>query len=398
MANTDSALLVISKALWDPHPTTDEKSERFLAQALGYPGSWHVVRTIEKEPTVAAAAAAAACTDDKPADVPSTSSSSSNTGYQQQQQQQQNQKQKEESRLIIVDRIYAGDPSTGVDMWFNHHAAQEAATEWVEGESSPYQFKGGQLLPRKPKFAKGDQVRVNYDGKWWSATISKRNERKEGYRYTVFYPQDGTTQTQVLEEDIELMGDPHQMAEDMGLSKEWQAKLNGKKWKISSPDGKTFTSKASAMKHFKKLMANNNKNEDQDDDHAQKTTPELSAGDPPWRTAGHRYIGRRVKKIMEHQKSATRTVKIEQNGTVVGWIADTDVDTNGEPGFVSEQTNQPANLFCVVYDDDKNHPYFSLLLQTEDLEEYELEECLLPVDEQQEQGQKDERSSKKQKT
>ena len=344
MANADSALLVISRALWNPKPTTDEKSQRFLAQALGYPSSWHVVRTIEHEPV--SAGGGGDDNDDEAA-----------TG-----------------RLVIVDRIHAGDPSAGVDMWFNHHAAQAAAEEWVEGESSGYEQKGGQLLPRKPKFQKGDQVKVHYEGDWLPATIQKRSERKEGYRYTVFYPQDNTTQSQVHEEDIQLMDDPYKVAEDMGLDG-WQAKLSGKKWKFISPDGKTFTSKTSAMKHKKKLDK-----EGADDD--KPKPPDLSEGDPPWRTTNHDYLGRRVKKTSQHQKSATRTVTIEQFGTVVGWIADTDVDTNGEPGFVSERTNKPANLFYVVFDDEPSHPYYSLLVQSQDLEEYELESCLLPPEEE----------------
>lgn len=346
----DSAMLVISRALWNPKPTTDAKSQRFLAQALGYPGSWHVVRTIEDESDY----------DNVPAEAAAASEGDAANAT---------------SRLVIVDRIFAGDPSAGVDMYFNHHAAQAAAEDWVEGESKGYEQKGGQLLPRKPKFQKGDQVKVNFEGEWLPATIQKRSERKEGYRYSVFYPQDNTTQSQVVEEDIQLMDDPYKVAEDMGFGDGWQAKLNGKKWKFISPDDKIFTSKTAAMKHKKKLDKEGAEDE-------KPKQPELSEGDPPWRTTDHPYLGRRVKKISQHQKSATRTVSIEQLGKVVGWIADTDVDTNGEPGFVSERTNKPANLFCVVFDDEPNHPYYSLLMQTQDLEEYELESCLLPPEEE----------------
>ena len=112
--------------------------------------------------------------------------------------------EKENETSVIVDRIYAGHPTAGVDMYFNHPAAQAAAAEWLEGESSGYEKKGGQLLPRKPKFQKGDQVKVNYEGVWCPATIQKRNERKEGYRYTVFYPEDNTTQTQVEEQFVSV--------------------------------------------------------------------------------------------------------------------------------------------------------------------------------------------------
>lgn len=329
MASADSALLVIARALWNPKPTTDEKSQQYLANALGYPRSWHVVRTIETNNTT----------------------------------------------KLIVDRIYTGSPSAGVDMYFNHHAAQAAAIDWVDGESSPHSKKGGQLLPRKPKFVKGDKVQVQFEGEWFNATIQKRNERKDGYRYTVYYPEDNTTQTQVGEELIRLMDDPVQVAAQMGLDGGWQAKQqSGKKWKFVSPDGKNFTSKAAALKYHK------NKDKKAKDDSSKKRKkdePDLTEGDPPWRTTGHAYIGKRVKITTEHQKSATRTVRIEQQGKIVGFIADTDVDTNGEPGFISEQSNQPANLFHCVFDDEPGHPYFSLLLERKDMEEYEVQEGLL---------------------
>ena len=86
----------------------------------------------------------------------------------------------------------------------------------------------------------------------------------------------------------------------------------------------------------------------------------------------------------EHKKSATRTVKIEQIGTVKGWIAETDVDKNGEPGFISERSGKPANLFEVVFDEERSHPYFTLLLERQDMEQYEVEAGLVPLDEKQE--------------
>ena len=353
MASADSALLVIAKALWNPKPTTDAKSQQYLANALGYPRSWQVVRTIEEK----------------------------------------------DGKKIIVDRIYAGSPDDGVDMYFNHHAAQAAAADWIEGESNGYEKKGGQLLPRKPKFQKGDRVQVDFEGDWYNATIQKRTERKDGYRYTVFYPEDNTTQTQVKESSIKFMDNPVQVAEQMGLDGGWEAKLSGKKWKFTSPDGKNFTSKVAAMKHYKKLAkgesskASGKKSKGSTTGNA-KDEPDLTEGDPPWRTTGHDYLGRRVKITTKHQKSATRTVSIDQEGTVVGWIADTDVDTNGEPGFVSERSHKPANLFHCVFDDEPGHPYLTLLVERKDMEEYEVEEALI---EQTDDGA-DEKAAKKQKT
>jgi hypothetical protein len=384
MATADSALHVISRALFDPNPTTDEKSERYLAMALGYPGSWHVVRRIEEEKassSLSSSSPAKSSSAPKPEEEGAPPhSSSSPTKHD----------DKGQGRFIIVDRIYAGSPAEGVDMWFNHIAAQTAAEEWVEGESSAYGKKGGQLLPRKPKFQKGDQVRVNYQGEWCAARIDRRTEKKEGFRYNVHYLKDNSTQKMVNEEEIELLENPYQTADGMGLEG-WQAKLQGKKWKFISPDGKNFSSKTAAMKHKKKL--------DKGGKAAKKEEPapqesQLSEGDPPWRTTGHEYVGRRVFTTFEHKKSATRTVTIEQVGTVKGWISETDVDKNGEPGFVSERSGKPTNLFEVVFDEERSHPYFSLLLERQDMEQYEVEAGLIPLEE----TGAEEPANKKQKT
>jgi hypothetical protein len=99
---------------------------------------------------------------------------------------------------------------------------------------------------------------------------------------------------------------------------------------------------------------------------------EVQEDDPPWRTLGHPFIGRRVFLTSQQQNSASRTVAVEQVGTVTGWIASTDVDTQGNPGYVSEYTNKPADLFHVVFDEELGHPYFPLLLLSQDLEEREL--------------------------
>jgi len=59
----------------------------------------------------------------------------------------------------------------------------------------------------------------------------------------------------------------------------------------------------------------------------------------------------------------------------------TDVDSSGEPGFVSDKTGKPAALYHVEFPEDLNHPYANLLVQSQDLEEYELLNCLLPEEE-----------------
>ena len=103
-----------------------------LAWVLGYPPSWHVIR-IYPHPA----------TPDNP--------------------------------KSFQDRIYAGDPKANVDTYMNHHAAMGAALKFVEGESTGYEQKGGQLLPRQAKFKVNDFVEVLYedDGQWYDAQVKK---------------------------------------------------------------------------------------------------------------------------------------------------------------------------------------------------------------------------------
>jgi hypothetical protein len=79
---------------------------------------------------------------------------------------------------------------------------------------------------------------------------------------------------------------------------------------------------------------------------------ELDEGDPPWRTNGHEYISRSIR----------YNNKI---GKVVGWISDTDVDSEGNPGFVGS-TGEAACLFHAIFRDFR-----------QDFEEWELIECLI---------------------
>ncbi len=79
----------------------------------------------------------------------------------------------------------------------------------------------------------------------------------------------------------------------------------------------------------------------------------LDGGDPPWRTAGHEYLSRNIK--------WNRKI-----GTVVGWIAETDIDSDGNPGFVCSKTGHPARLFHAVFDGF-----------AQDFEEWELIECFV---------------------
>jgi hypothetical protein len=80
-------------------------------------------------------------------------------------------------------------------------------------------------------------------------------------------------------------------------------------------------------------------------------------GDPAWRREGHAFLMRKVRYWNKRGK------RKEVMGTVVGWISETDLDSGGKPGFVSNKTGKPACLFHVAFDDFER-----------DFEEYELKD------------------------
>jgi len=113
-----------------PVATSDATSERRLARSLGYPVSWHVSRTLIPDPSAS-------------------------------------------DKFVVQDRIFAGDPAENADLYYNHGAAFEAASSWVEGESTPYDGEGGQMLPKQAKYKKNDDIQVKFEGKWYNARITK---------------------------------------------------------------------------------------------------------------------------------------------------------------------------------------------------------------------------------
>jgi hypothetical protein len=119
----------VAKLLKEAPPTTCPRDEKYLAVALGYPVGWHVVRRQDK-----------------------------------------------------TDTIHAGNPRKGVDTWFYHEAAWEAAAEWNVKKSTPYDSNGGHLLPKKPKYQKGDAVQVRHQKVWYGATIMKRQKRGQDFQ------------------------------------------------------------------------------------------------------------------------------------------------------------------------------------------------------------------------
>lgn len=156
---------LIFKILKDPTPTTDARSERHLAVALGYPTTWRVRRRILANPArthLGLAENNAKTAENESPDPLSSGNSSSN------------------SIPKIQDVIYAGNSKKGVDRWYNHEAAMVAAL--TSTGDNPYQFKGGHLTKIVPKFQKGDDVEVKYGRQWYAAKIVKRKEAPEGIK------------------------------------------------------------------------------------------------------------------------------------------------------------------------------------------------------------------------
>jgi hypothetical protein len=352
MTSESAVWNMMGAALWTAPPvlssddsTTTPRQRlrraRQLAVALGYPQHWCVVR--EWQPLV-------------------------DPNHHQQQQQSQPPK------MVIVDRIYAGNPddNNDVDMWLHHADAMAAATQFPE--HSGYDSQGGHRLPRIPQFHVGQSVQVLYEDTWWDAKIVRRKEHaRHGYQYQVYYPSDHSKQSGVEEILIRLppapREDPLVIAKNMGLAEGWKAYEGpGNRWKIIAPDGTMYKSKKAALEACHPSTNTT-------------TSATTDEGDPPWRTQGHEYLGRSVAWTWMHRPSARRQIEITQIGCVTGWIRDTDLDRNGQPGFVDAQ-GHPAPLFHIEFPEEPNHPYANHLLATQDVEEYELVASLVPLNSQ----------------
>lgn len=129
-----------------PVATTDATSELRLARSLGYPKSWHVVRTLIPNPAERDAA----------------------------------------KQLIVQDRIFAGDPAENADLYYNHSAAFERAVSWKDEDSGPWDDEGGQMMPKEARYKKGANIQVLFEGKWYNATITKVGEFTDDIRYVSY--------------------------------------------------------------------------------------------------------------------------------------------------------------------------------------------------------------------
>jgi len=143
--------------------TTTPQSERLLANTLGYPNSWHAVRVVKSEG----------------------------------------------SSQSFHDTIYAGEPKANADTYYNHLAAMNAAMKFKEGESTPYDDNGGQMLPidQSVEILEGDEVEVYYDpdSAWYAATVKTVVTYKDDVRYSVKYKMDRSTQDNICVDVIRFV-------------------------------------------------------------------------------------------------------------------------------------------------------------------------------------------------
>jgi hypothetical protein len=274
----------------------------------------------------------------------------------------------EDNKTIIQDRIWASSSSSSSSsssdnkkkkayMWMNHKAARIAAKEFVKTGELP---ETSHLLPPTAKFQKDDKVQVKYEGIWFPAQVLKRRKVGESFLYSVLYIEEQATQDNIPEEDLRTAQDPSVLAQAEGFPQGWTAVHRGRRTMYTSPAGENFANKQAALRHVEEALQ--------------------AQGDPPWRKEGHDFIGRQVLYTVEHQVSARRTISVDQVGTIVGYIDKADTDRQGNPGFVSTKTDQPANLFHVTFPDDPSHPYAQYLVTEQDLEDDEVEECLIAED------------------
>lgn len=327
-----------------------------LASRLGYPKGWHVVRTFPHP-----------CT-------PSNTKS-------------------------YCDRIYAGDPSTGVDLYYNHSAALSAAMSYIPGESSGYEKKGGQMLPRKPKFKVNEVVEVLYedDGKWYQATIQKSKIFVDDIRYSVHYEDEDATQNNISE-DLIRKSDGTITTSSSSTSTPKEKKKRGRKpgSKNKKKRAKKSISDAVEMTSPRKRKKPTRLEDEQLAERKESKTssnyynkrrkiqrgrsansgfglpPEEIArlrqkgeeGDPAWRRSDHSYLNQSVRYVSEDNPGKY------QIGTITGWLSETDVDSNGDPAFISEISNVPAKLFHITFKPSQGDVLFV------DLEEWEVQELL----------------------
>lgn len=295
------------------------------------------------------------------------------------------------------------------------------------------------MLPiQNEELGVGDEVEVYYepDAAYYAAVVKKLVHYKDDIRYTVKYKVDRSTQSNICIDSIRLIkskkkgkkpkktiasnsvesdmpaessksrgnkrkstkaiknssakkqkkvaatASPNkfELAEEMGLPEGWSVTVAPKsRFTFCSPNGKKFYSKKAVFTHLGKDESP--KKGRTKSSAGKKTKSQLKKnvkaafealveeGDPSWRTDGHKFLGKRIQYEVSDGYSAF--------GTVTGWISKDDKDKEGEAGFISETSGKPAALFHVTFDTNSR-------IASQDLEEYEVVECLVDDDDEEE--------------
>jgi len=187
------------------------------------------------------------------------------------------------------------------------------------------------------------------------------------HRYDIHYTVDDAIQSNVREEKIRPSAKKKPNKKKKMAASATKAstpkKQSGKKRAASSSSGRSTPAtkkgrgRPAGSKNKKQKVEKVYDDDDEEEEENEDTIieideTELDEGDPPWRTIGHEYISRNI----QYNNKV---------GKVVGWISNTDVDKEGNPGFVGSDGN-PACLFHAIFRDFR-----------QDFEEWELIECLI---------------------
>ncbi len=187
---------------WETFSTAnDDKAQIRLARAMGYPPSWRVVRNLIQVPIPESLAQRYIASGCKAVTTAMTTTTADLDGSGTDRQFY--------IMTTVQDRIYAGDPASQPDGYYNHTAALIASSkmpwrpeyddvihdnnddDYDDDEycSTSHRNNGGQLKPRQAKYEEGDIVEVLYDEdedeepQWFEATILKKVEYQDDIRY-----------------------------------------------------------------------------------------------------------------------------------------------------------------------------------------------------------------------
>mmetsp|Transcript_21284 Transcript_21284/g.29847 ORF Transcript_21284/g.29847 Transcript_21284/m.29847 type:complete len:419 (+) Transcript_21284:205-1461(+) len=381
--------------------TTNPKSERLLAHSLGYPKGWHVVRIVPHP------------SDQKDDQEDNTThktfldvihagdpSSSVDTFYNHSaayeaaldwKEGESDGYEKKGGQMLPQVAAFKKKDTVEVyyepeDKWYDATILKVTSYEddirytvhYTDEDSKQTNVCEEDIRIPIPKIKKSKKKQAKLPFKLVKNSPKKNKAKNNDKDEKPKTPNEKSKKIAANPEDLKL-------ALEMGLPDGWTAKLRpNSKYTFCSPDGNNkFSGIKKVFQHLGLPMPTTPKSSMSDSNKKRlKGKSALKAnmmvqdaveeGDPPWRQEGHQFMGKRVKYITEIEKGGFggKSGTIEASGTVTGWIASTDVDKNGEPGFISEASGKPAALFHVVFDSGN-------LLASQDLEEYELMEFLV---------------------